>query len=241
MGHIRSFQAGKNSDLSQRVLNEIATARVCLLSPQRRAAYDQELRRQIEAVMPAATAAVEPPPPLELEVISESLVPVLGTLPIRRTKRRNNQNAWLAVWALGVAAVIIIMAMMVLSGRDDFFGKKIADVEPAKPQSPTRPANASKPKRKETEPTEVVEPEPKKSEITKPRKVSPEEESSVVRPASTEPPNDLGEKIALTSPAPPEKAAVPDDDAQRRALATVRDLYKDDYKAGPADLRHGRF
>ena len=44
MGHIRSFQTGKNSDLSRRVLNEIAKARLCLLKAQRKEAYDQKLR-----------------------------------------------------------------------------------------------------------------------------------------------------------------------------------------------------
>ena len=47
MAHIRSFQAGEHSGLSQRILNEIAAARVCLLNPNKKAAYDERLRGQI--------------------------------------------------------------------------------------------------------------------------------------------------------------------------------------------------
>jgi hypothetical protein len=44
MAHLRTFQAGKHGSMSQRLLNEVAAAKVCLLSPQARAAYDQRLR-----------------------------------------------------------------------------------------------------------------------------------------------------------------------------------------------------
>ena len=40
----KSFQAGKHSALSQKLLNEIAAARVCLLTAEKKAAYDAKLR-----------------------------------------------------------------------------------------------------------------------------------------------------------------------------------------------------
>ena len=57
MAHVKSFHAGPHSDLSQKILNEIATARACLHDPQRKAAYDTELRtahrpRQPPPVLP---------------------------------------------------------------------------------------------------------------------------------------------------------------------------------------------
>ena len=33
MAHLRTYQAGKQSDLSQKLLNEVAAAKVCLLKP----------------------------------------------------------------------------------------------------------------------------------------------------------------------------------------------------------------
>ncbi|MFM7072860.1 MAG: hypothetical protein ACKO38_13815, partial [Planctomycetota bacterium] len=47
MVYVRTFQTGKNSDLSQKLLNELAAAKVCLMSRSKRAAYDESLRRQL--------------------------------------------------------------------------------------------------------------------------------------------------------------------------------------------------
>jgi hypothetical protein len=54
MAHLRTFQAGKYGTLTQRLLNEVAAARICLLDPKKRAAYDQQLR----ATLPATAAPV---------------------------------------------------------------------------------------------------------------------------------------------------------------------------------------
>ncbi len=48
MVYIRTFQTGKNADLSQKLLNELAAAKVCLMSRSKRAAYDESLRRQLQ-------------------------------------------------------------------------------------------------------------------------------------------------------------------------------------------------
>ena len=47
MAHVRSFQTGVHAAWSQRILNELAAARVCLLNPQKKAAYDQALQAAI--------------------------------------------------------------------------------------------------------------------------------------------------------------------------------------------------
>src|SRR5262245_35047290 len=44
---VRTFQSGKFSDQSQEVLNRLSAARVCLLDPAKKAAYDEELRANI--------------------------------------------------------------------------------------------------------------------------------------------------------------------------------------------------
>lgn len=65
MAHIRSFQAGRHSALSQKILNQIAAARVCLLDPKKKAAYDQQLRQQLSPreVAPAAVSSPAAPAP----------------------------------------------------------------------------------------------------------------------------------------------------------------------------------
>ena len=47
MFHLRSFQAGQHAALSQKLLNETAAAKLCLLRPDRKAIYDAQLRQQM--------------------------------------------------------------------------------------------------------------------------------------------------------------------------------------------------
>ncbi len=47
MGHIRNYQAGKHSEWSQRLLNELSAARICLLNPEKKNAYDEKLRADL--------------------------------------------------------------------------------------------------------------------------------------------------------------------------------------------------
>ncbi len=63
MSHIRSFQTGKYSAFSQRLLNEIAAAKICLLNPAKKDAYDRQLRQQSLAPPPAPPVAPSPPAP----------------------------------------------------------------------------------------------------------------------------------------------------------------------------------
>jgi len=62
MTHLRSLSAGKHEALSQQLLNEVSAARVCLLNPEQKAAYDAELRAKLPSSRPAPTAkpAVDP-------------------------------------------------------------------------------------------------------------------------------------------------------------------------------------
>ncbi len=48
MSQVKNYQTGKFSALSQKILNEIAAARVCLLNPQKKTAYDEALRQRLE-------------------------------------------------------------------------------------------------------------------------------------------------------------------------------------------------
>lgn len=59
MLHVRTFQSGRRAALSQKVLNELAAARGCLLDPQEKADYDRQL-----AVRHRAEASLAGPPPI---------------------------------------------------------------------------------------------------------------------------------------------------------------------------------
>ena len=68
MAHIRTFQTGQHSADSQRLLNELAAARLCLLKPAEKAAYDSQLRGQL-APPQAAPSQPAPPQPLPVQMV----------------------------------------------------------------------------------------------------------------------------------------------------------------------------
>ncbi|MGE0610571.1 MAG: protein kinase, partial [Pirellulales bacterium] len=77
MAHVRTFASGPHAAVSQRMLNELSQARVTLLDPKRRVAYDTVLKRAApadrveEAPRPVAVQGkpviVEPPPGMSAE------------------------------------------------------------------------------------------------------------------------------------------------------------------------------
>jgi len=54
LSHLRTFQSGKHSQLSQKILNEVTIAKICLLTPAKRAAYDERLRAEAPIAAPPA-------------------------------------------------------------------------------------------------------------------------------------------------------------------------------------------
>ena len=58
MTHVRTFQTGPHSALSQKLMNELAAARLCLLDGRIKAAYDADLRVQLGLVEPVANPAL---------------------------------------------------------------------------------------------------------------------------------------------------------------------------------------
>ena len=63
MAHLRTFQSGKHGELTQRIVNEVAAVRICLLDPKKRAAYDQQLRAKLAAASPDVASGADCPPP----------------------------------------------------------------------------------------------------------------------------------------------------------------------------------
>ena len=47
MAHVRTYQLGQYQAISQKILNELAAAKACLLDPQKKAAYDAQLRQKL--------------------------------------------------------------------------------------------------------------------------------------------------------------------------------------------------
>ncbi len=72
MVHLKTFQQGPNGEWSQKLLNEVSAAQLCLLDRQRKAEYDRALREQVGTrrrrpiqpppIPPPATSPPPPPP-----------------------------------------------------------------------------------------------------------------------------------------------------------------------------------
>ena len=65
MMHLRGYQTGKHSEWSQRLLNEVAAAKVCLLNAAKKAAYDQQLQDTLDDSPPAPPEPPPEPPPAQ--------------------------------------------------------------------------------------------------------------------------------------------------------------------------------
>jgi len=52
MSHVRGYALGRHAELSQRILNELGTAKACLSDPAKKAEYDGRLRRDLPASQP---------------------------------------------------------------------------------------------------------------------------------------------------------------------------------------------
>ena len=76
MTHLRAHQSGKHADDSQRILNEISAARVCLLDPAKKAEYDAELKKQLSEAKekPATLKKAKPLPPAALQAEPKPVV-----------------------------------------------------------------------------------------------------------------------------------------------------------------------
>jgi hypothetical protein len=61
MAHVQTYKNGPHAAQSQKLLNEIAAAKLCLLKPAKRDVYDAELRQRLAAKQPMLTSASVPP------------------------------------------------------------------------------------------------------------------------------------------------------------------------------------
>jgi formylglycine-generating enzyme required for sulfatase activity len=163
MTHIRTFQAGPHSEASQKLLNEIAAARVCLLNPTRKAAYDGMLRESLAVQDPVRSAASPlasmpipgSPPPQSAKVPR----PVISSRPIavahpavigpltsavsgkrRSSRQRRPRPIWQQPAVIGsiCSALLVLAAVYALNSREVRapIGHRPVEPTPAKPVGP---------------------------------------------------------------------------------------------------------
>jgi len=100
MTHLKTFQHSARGALAEQILNEVATARICLLNAEKKPAYDAQLRGpEIRGAEPRAQSAPAPPASSEILPVappksltdSQSVPPPAATdTPLRTTYSRRS-------------------------------------------------------------------------------------------------------------------------------------------------------
>jgi hypothetical protein len=134
MAHIRSFQTGQHSALSQRILNEIAAARIRLLSPAKKVQYDEKLRSQL-AELETRPQQVEPYDTSRIGIDSSATRAASVVKRSRQSHRTRLPWQLPAAIAVGLLASVAIMAYLLFTEppqRDKPGAQAGADVQPPK-------------------------------------------------------------------------------------------------------------
>jgi hypothetical protein len=118
MAHIRTFQSGVYGALSQQILNELATARVCLLKPEKKAAYDAQLQAQQKPASPqprfvpvqvaqAVPSGAAKIPSVDVSNWNAQVASTRTSAAATRPKRKQQSSAapWIVMGALVLSVV----------------------------------------------------------------------------------------------------------------------------------------
>ncbi len=162
MSYIRQCATGPYTKESQKILNELSAARVCLLNPAKKTAYDSELKARLAPAKPAepATAIARPRVtriPAKRQPIDEADEPdeysmvVLerpaggGNMSLpprrRRSKKGTGLNAYL-LWGGGGLALLIVGALIYPGSKPDSDTVGGKPVEPADTAATGDPTNS---------------------------------------------------------------------------------------------------
>ncbi len=122
MAYLQQRAIGEHAALSQRLLNEIAAARLCLLNPQKKHAYDGELKAKSGNVAvgtssndpsPASVAPHDPVPAPKLD--KPASLPISRTKPTSSSPSKPHHRSllgkswqWIGLVASGITVVLVL-------------------------------------------------------------------------------------------------------------------------------------
>ena len=130
MKHVKSFQNGPHFHYSQKLLNELSAARICLLNSSSKRPYDQEISGSTPKARQVPAVPIEPPP-----VIG----PTLHFLPQFTTGRsllkKRRSDVLLQPLALAAAGMILVIVIVWSSQRPSI--KTVTSPPPVSPPTQT--------------------------------------------------------------------------------------------------------
>src|SRR5436305_1242530 len=160
MAHVRTFQHGPHAAISQRLLTELSAAKLCLLTPERKAEYDAQLRellspavprqppdvapffagvrragRPIEALFPREPASMPAPglPPGGADAESRPVVRGVSSSHLTKTAKARQRRPVLPI-ALTVISMVVLASVGVIIF---LFGNPLQDRAESKQQDKT--------------------------------------------------------------------------------------------------------
>jgi formylglycine-generating enzyme required for sulfatase activity/outer membrane biosynthesis protein TonB len=239
MAHLRTFQTGRHSAVSQRLLNEVAAARLCLLKPDKKAAYDADLRKHlaaqgegsldsglIEALRQAKPRSTQESPPnlrLFVGIASAVLIAVLLAV-VWLSMSRSKPEVALRPTPKPVADPIVVPPK--------------APPVPVPPAKPVEPAPApAKPTIEEKPPQPAPKP-PEEPPSSKPAVVSPQPPTPDPQPLpSNSPPPTPAPESPTPKPQPLSHLPLPEGAALDQATKAATALFQTDIERAktPAD------
>lgn len=202
MAHVRTFQAGKHGPLSQRILNEIATARVCLLNAEKKRQYDLELQgQQAPTATPGSHGPVLPPPAPPVippfSPLSPGYSPSVRSVPVGARPRSG--WPWVLFGGVALCALVAVWALWPRSEPPQAIAppsenhQSVAD--PLPPADP-KPGNRKAPDPGQTTKKATKTPAPVEKKPEKPESIAPP-------PDNPEPPEKRVPATIVRGPVPP--------------------------------------
>jgi hypothetical protein len=223
MTHLRNLQSSQHSIACQKLLNEVAAAKICLMNPQKKAQYDELLQARLpptsggmSAVRPAARGAAQASPAAspEPDAFQQFSADAISMLPRSSgARRRNSVGPAVVVIGLGLAVVVgliiwgVSQAPTAGGGRQGDVAQGTEEKTRPAPQKTAPPADAPPAKEVPAPPSKPMPAEAVKTPDPPPAKEKPkpdpapsEEEPS---PPSKEPPPDEPPAAAKKLSPPP--------------------------------------
>lgn len=174
-GYLRRYQSGEHAAECQKLLNEVARARLCLLKPQSKAAYDRSLRQQLDASAEFSDADFDDSEAADPDVAQ-------GT---HRSLNQTGRGGWPDSWVIpavigGVLLVVVAGGWLVMQGGGD------------RPPAPVVPIAKSQPEQPQVADLAKIPEQPAKLPVTEPQ--------DVAFPQGMQLANKAAVKVAATAP-----------------------------------------
>ncbi len=128
MAHVRTFQNGKHSKVSQQILNELSAAKRCLLVPEKKTDYDAELKHQLTPAQPSTSTPQKqlppspsvqqaPPPPSQppSQPTSDPVQVRSRRSSAARRHRRKQRKSSAIPMLLGIIVTAIVIGLVILA------------------------------------------------------------------------------------------------------------------------------